>query len=38
VYGGLLTGNLPREFPLSLPQKVSENLYVLVNPALPSVR
>jgi hypothetical protein len=36
VYGGLLTGSLPREFPLSSPQKLAENLYVLVNPALPS--
>ncbi len=35
VYGGLLTGSLPREFPLSSPQKLAENLYVLVNPALP---
>ena len=38
VYGGLLTGTLPREFPLSSSQKISENLYVLVNPALPPVR
>jgi hypothetical protein len=38
VYGGLLTGSLPREFPLSLPQRISENLYVLVNPALPAAR
>jgi hypothetical protein len=34
VYGGLLTGSLPRNFPLSAPQKLAENLYVLVNPAL----
>lgn len=38
VYGGLLTGTLPREFPLSMPQRISENLYVLVNPALPAAR
>jgi len=38
IYGGLLTGSLPREFPLSLPQRISENLYVLVNPALPAIR
>jgi hypothetical protein len=38
VYGGLLTGSLPREFPLSVPSRISENLYVLVNPALPAVR
>jgi hypothetical protein len=36
VYGGLLTGSLPRNFPLSAPQKLSENLYVLVNPSLPT--
>jgi hypothetical protein len=34
IYGGLLTGSLPRNFPLSAPQKLAENLYVLVNPAL----
>jgi hypothetical protein len=38
VYGGLLTGSLPREFPLSSVQKLTENLYVLVNPALPQGR
>jgi hypothetical protein len=38
VYGGLLTGSLPREFPLSAPQKLAENLYVLVNPSLASPR
>jgi hypothetical protein len=38
VYGGLLTGSLPRDFPLSSPQKLAENLYVLVNPALPPRR
>jgi hypothetical protein len=38
VYGGLLTGSLPREFPLSAPQKLAENLYVLVNPSLPAPR
>ncbi|HWA86633.1 MAG TPA: hypothetical protein VG710_10450, partial [Opitutus sp.] len=35
VYAGLLTGVLPREFPLSVPQKLAENLYVMLNPALP---
>jgi len=35
IYAGLLTGNLPGEFPLSAPQKVYDNLYVLLNPALP---
>lgn len=38
IYAGLLTGNFPREFPLSVPHKVSENLYVLLNPALPPPR
>ena len=38
IYGGLLTGSLPREFPLSPPQKLAENLYVLVNPSLPPAR
>lgn len=38
IYAGLLTGNLPREFPLGSPTKLAENLYVLLNPALPSVR
>lgn len=38
IYGGLLTGQLPREFPLGAPQKLAENLYVLLNPALPPLR
>jgi hypothetical protein len=38
IYGGLLTGNLPREFPLGPPQKLAENLFVLLNPALPPPR
>lgn len=38
VYAGLLTGALPREFPLGAPQKLAENLYVLLNPALPPPR
>jgi hypothetical protein len=38
IYAGLLTGALPREFPLAAPQKLAENLYVLMNPALPPVR
>lgn len=37
VYAGLLTGTLPREFPLGARQKLAENLYVLLNPVLPSV-
>lgn len=35
IYAGLFTGMLPPEFPLSAPQKLSENLYVMLNPALP---
>ncbi|HVU24193.1 MAG TPA: glycosyltransferase family 39 protein [Opitutus sp.] len=35
VYAGLLTGSFPREFPLNAPQKLAENLYVMLNPALP---
>jgi len=38
IYGGLLTGTLPRGFPLAAPQKLAENLYVLLNPALPPSR
>jgi hypothetical protein len=38
VYGGLLTGTMPREFPLGSPQKLAENLFVLLNPSLPSRR
>ncbi len=38
IYGGLLTGRLPGEFPLRQPTKLMENLYVLVNPAMPPVR
>ena len=38
IYGGLLTGSLPREFPLGAPQKLAENLYVLLNPLLPFPR
>ena len=38
IYAGLLTGTMPREFPLTVPQKLAENLYVLLNPALPPAR
>jgi hypothetical protein len=38
IYGGLLTGVLPQEFPLRSPQKLAENLFVLLNPALPPPR
>lgn len=38
VYGGLFTGRLPPEFPVSLPQRLAENLYVMLNPAMPPPR
>jgi hypothetical protein len=38
IYAGLLTGAMPREFPLGAPQKLAENLFVLLNPALPPPR
>ncbi len=38
IYGGLFTGQLPPEFPLMVPQRLAENLYVLLNPALPPAR
>jgi hypothetical protein len=36
VYGGLLTGTFPREFPLSASRKVTEDLYVLFNASMAS--
>jgi hypothetical protein len=38
IYSGLFTGRLPPEFPLGAPQRVAENLFVLLNPALPPPR
>jgi len=38
VYAGLLTGRMPRNFPLQAPQRLSENLYVLFDPSLPPPR
>jgi hypothetical protein len=38
IYGGIFTGSLPPEFPLSVPQRLAENLYILLNPAVPPVR
>jgi hypothetical protein len=38
IYAALVTGTMPREFPLQAPHKVAENLYVLLNPALPPPR
>jgi hypothetical protein len=34
VYGAILTGNFPRQFPLSTPRKVTEDLYVLFNSSM----
>jgi hypothetical protein len=34
VYTGLVTGRLPPAFPLSLPQRMAENFYVLIDPAM----
>lgn len=38
IYAGLLTGTMPRDFPLGAPQRLAENLYVLLNPLLPPPR
>jgi len=40
IYAGLLTGLMPREFPLRVVDrsKVAENLWVLLNPTLPPPR
>ena len=35
IYAGLMTGRLPPEFPLRVPQRLAENLYVFINPAMP---
>ncbi|HEY4990128.1 MAG TPA: hypothetical protein VII09_09990, partial [Opitutaceae bacterium] len=34
IYGGLLTGTFPQEFPLSTPRKITEDLYVLFNSSM----
>jgi hypothetical protein len=34
VYGGILTGNFPREFPLGIPRKITDDLYVLFNSSM----
>jgi hypothetical protein len=34
IYGGILSGSFPNEFPLSTPRKITDNLYVLFNGAL----
>jgi hypothetical protein len=38
IYGGLYTGSMPGEFPLGVSQRITDNLYVLLNPALPPAR
>lgn len=38
VYAGLLTGSMPRGFPLANPTRLADNLYVLLNPTLPPPR
>ncbi len=38
VYAGLLTGEMPKPFPLGRAEKFAENFYVLLNPALPEGR
>lgn len=38
IYAGLLTGAMPREFPLRVPHRVADNLYVLLDPSLPPIR
>jgi hypothetical protein len=38
IYGGLYTGTLPAEFPLGVSQRIADDLYVLLNPALPPPR
>ncbi|MBX3748675.1 MAG: glycosyltransferase family 39 protein [Opitutaceae bacterium] len=35
IYAGLAKGAIPVDFPLQSPQRISDNLYVLMNPALP---
>jgi hypothetical protein len=38
IYGALLTGRMPAGFPLTERQPFAENLYVLLNPALPRLQ
>jgi hypothetical protein len=38
IYAGFLTGRLPPEFPLRVPKKWAENLYVLYDATLPAPR
>jgi hypothetical protein len=34
VYAGLVTGRLPTEFPLTVRQKLEDNLILLLNPVI----
>ena len=38
IYAGLFTGRFPSDFPLKAPQKLADNLYVLLDPRLPPAR
>lgn len=38
IYASLFTGRMPVEFPLRVPRRLAENLYVLVDPGLPAPR
>lgn len=38
IYAGVFTGSLPEDFPLRVSQRIADNLYVLLNPAVPPVR
>ncbi len=38
IYTSLVTGRLPPEFPMTMPTKLADNLYVLLNPALPAAQ
>ena len=38
VYASIFTGSPPEDFPLNVSQRIADNLYVLLNPAVPPVR
>jgi hypothetical protein len=38
VYASIFSGNRPEEFPLAVSQRIADDLYVLLNPAVPPVR
>ncbi len=35
LWRDLYTGSFPADFPLGAPQRIADNLYVLLSPALP---